>query len=245
MRDRNVRGFTLIELLVVIAIIAILAAILFPVFTAAKASAQSAACMSNERQIGAAWLMYADNNDGACPPLCLPVPQGYVSWMHILFPYISNYNVFGCPAVPNLIPKSYAQCDIDGQMSYGWNANIFNYPWEFLVKQSDLQRPTKLVFLCDTDGLDWVSLPGRASIYWTNEPACHPAGDRHNGMVNCAFCDGHVSAINYNTLITPVPGFGQKVVYFVTTTWPAQAKWTTEASQIFPYFQTAYTQSHF
>ena len=51
-------GFILIELLVIIAIIAILAAILFPVFGKAREKVRQVQCLSNQRQLAMAMVIY-------------------------------------------------------------------------------------------------------------------------------------------------------------------------------------------
>ncbi len=116
---RSASAFTLIELLVVIAIIAILAAILFPVFAQARAKARQTVCVSNEKQIATALLMYLQDFDEALPapdwgnvPAFTgpersqfawqagsgsgPGPNAPI-WADVFQPYIKSVDVFKCP----------------------------------------------------------------------------------------------------------------------------------------------------
>ncbi|MCX7934563.1 MAG: type II secretion system GspH family protein [Planctomycetota bacterium] len=65
----NPAGFTLVELLVVMAIISILAAMLLPALTNARYTAQQASCLNNEKQIGAAIMLYTNDNNGLLPDI--------------------------------------------------------------------------------------------------------------------------------------------------------------------------------
>lgn len=66
-KRRGVAGFTLVELLVVVGIIALLISILIPVLGRARDQANKTKCISNLRQVGIAFRMYAQANKDWCP----------------------------------------------------------------------------------------------------------------------------------------------------------------------------------
>ena len=107
-------GFTLIELLVVIAIIAILAAILFPVFAKVREKARQTSCLSNEKQLGLAFVQYTQDYD-ECYPGTLYYGNG---WSSRIYPYVKSIGCYTCPDDPTAAGVG------QNAISYGLNDNL-------------------------------------------------------------------------------------------------------------------------
>ncbi len=81
------RAFTLVELLVVVAIIALLLSILLPAMEKARLIARMVSCLSNQRQIGMALQLYAEENGGVLPRGEGP-KYGHTAWRNVLPEYV-------------------------------------------------------------------------------------------------------------------------------------------------------------
>ena len=218
------RGFTLIELLVVIAIIAILAAILFPVFAKAREKARQASCLSNVKQISLGILQYAQDYDEGFPGLYMGnATNGYYGIISELDPYIKNSQVHNCPSSDAAsIPTSSL-----GSRSYCYPSNLFP-SLNAGPKMGTILRPAEIVMMCDglpdgnLAGCLWIPSRGESGPF-----KCDPDGsncqicggkhnsmfshtgspttgfnvlERHNGVANVGFCDGHAKAMKHLTL---------------------------------------------
>jgi prepilin-type N-terminal cleavage/methylation domain-containing protein len=124
-------GFTLTELLVVIGLIAVLISLLLPVISRVRASANSAACLSNLRQMTTAWHNYLADSRGRFPDYVTFTPltpdvayNGY--WLGVLERYRVKRDSLLCAAANEPIPYSQPGYKGAGNVNYAWNGKLMS-----------------------------------------------------------------------------------------------------------------------
>lgn len=198
-----------------IAIIAILAAILFPVITRAKAAAKKTQCLSNVRQLGLAWLLYAGDADDVCPPSYFE--HGLVAWdfrfdtpdgkpaLGLIGPYTKTGQLGSCPSFFGFKQdRPYT--------GYAYNASYVGGDEDAGIPtaaMSQIQYPAGIAVFADS-GYD---RPVEADNFLRapSDPL-YIAGKvdfRHSEAANVAFGDGHAKGTNRRFLADPFyPGLG-------------------------------------
>ena len=210
-------GFSLVEVLVVVAIVAILAALLMPIAEQALEHGRATQCVSNLRQLAAANLSFAAENDGQF--VAAQDERNLVRWHGTrtsgsaafdptkgpLAPYLGKEGrVKLCPTLQRVLTgsKSFE----NGTGGYGYNAAYIGGTVADLYsgeRVGRIERPATTVMFTDTafpraTGLQeygfcepWQTEYAPGFFQGRLNASVH---FRHLGRANVAWCDGHVTA---------------------------------------------------
>jgi prepilin-type N-terminal cleavage/methylation domain-containing protein/prepilin-type processing-associated H-X9-DG protein len=205
-------GFTLIELLVVIAIIGILASLLLPALASAKGKGKQIACVSNLKQVGLAFTMFADDN-GDRYPWALDSNDGGTktfgaAWLH--YYAISNEivtpKVLHCPSDTDKAVANVFGRGPDGFSEPGMQNNALSYGVgpEGSVRLSSMHiaMDRNIIGSSDTSNCDVAKIKGTITIFGVNGTYTKSGWgtDIHKGKGNVALVDGSAHQLNERRL---------------------------------------------
>ncbi len=121
--SENRSAFTLIELLVVVVVIAVLAALTFPVLHLVRRNGDRTAGLSNMRQIGAGFALYAAENGFQFPS---PAQRKFDRWPKLIGKYLNDVKVYAAPGVTDNFLQRNADPLSNGSNNTNYLMNGFN-----------------------------------------------------------------------------------------------------------------------
>jgi prepilin-type N-terminal cleavage/methylation domain-containing protein/prepilin-type processing-associated H-X9-DG protein len=198
------RGFTLIELLIVVAIIAVLIAIVAPAMSGSRRAAQSAACLSQMREIGFATTAYMMDNDDYFPRSTHSAfASGVLPWGYAIVPYLGRDTASLGKADWDLLFNQLYRCRADHRTdcwSYGKNVwfeltsgetgelagRAVGPTW---TKSSEVFHPSTTILYGELGS--GAMGDHIMAHYWYGEPSREVDATRHGRTSNYVFVDGH------------------------------------------------------
>jgi len=205
----NITAFTLIELLVVISIISLLISILLPALGAARHSARSMQCATNQRQVVFAMHAYSQNHKDWIAPIVMKVNGVNRFWpvglgIEVLNMDASQFatngtrapGIFACPSSQHLMDGG----DKSDWGRSNWICRIYdNSGTDVEIRNSDMLSPGILIATADSDNRELTftiappdGIPDTFNVWGRHKNNLPP--DDSSNLANVSFFDGHVSA---------------------------------------------------